>query len=207
MEFHSKLHIRCMDKTASEAYLAGIQSYFLVATWYLLFRKIGIVVPPLHLPEVLGSLSEPSVFPGELFVTVDALPPLRIRRRFAPIGPGKVSFPETEGPETDAMTADELLYGARLKLFAKQFVSACQKLRVSQQYISTSRTSAVRWKALVRSIMLTAGKKTKRSPGMPGDLGHLYDIESYWLLLWTRCSDSCLPYVYNVWQSSISFQY
>lgn len=67
---------------------------------YLLFKKIGIVVAPLHF-EVCAVLDSDILFSSDLFVDgvelllvmVDAFPPLRIRRRFAPTGPGKFILP------------------------------------------------------------------------------------------------------------------
>jgi hypothetical protein len=56
-----------------------------------LFKKIGMVLAPLHL-EVSAVFSSETVF-GTLFVTVETLPPERIRRRFVPSILGKLIFP------------------------------------------------------------------------------------------------------------------
>jgi hypothetical protein len=61
----------------------------------LLFRKIGIVVAPLHFDVCAVLLSEgsssssSSVNFGVLFANVETFPPLRMRRRLVPMGPGK----------------------------------------------------------------------------------------------------------------------
>ena len=61
--------------------------------WHSLFRKMGMVVAPLHLDvsEVFSSSKSTLAccFVGELFVCVDTFPPLRMRRRFAPRWFGK----------------------------------------------------------------------------------------------------------------------
>jgi hypothetical protein len=63
---------------------------------YLLFRKIGMVVEPLHLDVCVVLCLEMSSssfrLAAELLLSVDTFPPLRIRRRFVPIGPGKFIF-------------------------------------------------------------------------------------------------------------------
>lgn len=56
-----------------------------------LFKNIGMVLAPLHL-EVSAVFSSETVF-GKLFVTVETLPPERIRRRFVPNIFGKLIFP------------------------------------------------------------------------------------------------------------------
>jgi len=50
------------------------------------------VVDPLHFEVWVVFSSEIFSIGGELFVMVDTFPPLRIRRRFEPIGPGKLIF-------------------------------------------------------------------------------------------------------------------
>jgi hypothetical protein len=59
----------------------------------VLFKKIGIVEAPLHFPGFGSPSSLFSTTFGALLDKVDTLPPLLMRRRFDPIGPGKISFP------------------------------------------------------------------------------------------------------------------
>jgi hypothetical protein len=79
---------------------------------YLLLRKMGIVVAPLHL-EVCVVFGSPSSSSSSIDLLLDVLldmvetfPPLRIRRRLVPMGPGKLNFPEGAGSAVVAMVKE-----------------------------------------------------------------------------------------------------